>query len=116
MLKSAIAAHAAWTARLKAAIANRKLDIPVSTVRADNQCQFGKWLYGAGISATEQQTENYRQTKELHAKFHEEAARVAQLAVAGQKEAAERALGPASEYARISSALTDVLTRWNAAA
>jgi methyl-accepting chemotaxis protein len=116
MLKAAIAAHADWSDRLKAAIANRTLDIPVSTIRADNQCQFGKWLYRAGISAAETQTENYRQTRQLHAKFHEEASKVAQLATAGRKEAAEQAMGSASEYHRISSALTNILKQWSAAA
>ncbi len=116
MLKGAIAAHAAWSARLKAAIVSGKLDVPVSTVRADNQCQFGKWLYGAGTSAGEAQTENYRQAKQLHAQFHDEASKVAQLAILSQKAAAEQAMGPSSEYAKISSALTGVLTRWSAAA
>jgi len=116
MLKSAIATHAAWTARLKAAIGSGKLDVPVSTVRADNQCQFGKWLYGAGTSAAEAQTENYRKTRQLHAQFHEEASKIAQFAISGQKAAAERAMGPSTEYTRISSALTDILTRWSAAA
>jgi methyl-accepting chemotaxis protein len=115
VLKSAIAAYSAWTERLKTAILSRKLDMPVSTVKADNQCQFGKWLNGAGISAAVAQTENYRQTRQLHAQFHEEASKVAQLAISGQQQAAERAMGPASEYIRISSALTNVLTRWSAA-
>ncbi len=93
MLNNAMAAHTAWTARLKAAIASRNLDVPVSTIRTDNQCQFGKWLYGPGISAAEMQIENYRQTRQLHAKFHEEASKVAQMAIAGQQEAAELAMG-----------------------
>jgi len=116
VLKNGIRAHADWGARLKAAIASRKLDIPVSTIRADNQCQFGKWFYGTELSAGEQQSENYQATKQLHAQFHEEAAKVAQLAISGQHKAAEKAMGPSSEYARISSALTNVLTRWSAAA
>jgi methyl-accepting chemotaxis protein len=115
-VKTAIAAHSAWTARLKAAIASRHLDIPVSTVRTDNQCQFGKWLYGSEISAAEAQTETYRQTKQLHTQFHEEAAKVAQLALAGQREAAEQAMGSGSAYARVSAELAKVLTRWSVAA
>jgi len=51
----------------------------------------------------------------LRAQFHEEASKVAQFAISGQTEAAERAMGPASEYTKISSALTHVLTRWSAA-
>jgi methyl-accepting chemotaxis protein len=115
-VKTAIAAHSAWSARLKAAIASRHLDIPVSTVRTDNQCQFGKWLYGSEISAAEAQTQTYRQTKRLHAQFHEEAAKVAQLALAGQKEAADQAMGSGSAYARVSAELTKVLTQWSVAA
>jgi methyl-accepting chemotaxis protein len=115
-LKSAMAAHAAWTARLKAAIVSRHLDVPVTTIRADNQCQFGKWLYGSEFSGAESQTENYRQTRQLHAQFHQEAAKVAQLALSGEKGAAELAMAPASEYAKISADLTKVLTRWSAAA
>jgi len=116
MLKRAISAHSAWSARLKAAIDTGHLDIPVNTVRANNQCQFGKWLYGGGLTAAETQTEHYRQTSQLHARFHEEAAKVAELAIQGQKQAAEQAMGPASEYVKISAALTKALTEWSAAA
>ena len=116
MLKRAISAHSAWSARLKAAIDTGHLDIPVNTVRANNQCQFGKWLYGGGLTAAETQTEHYRQTSQLHARFREEAAKVAELAIQGQKQAAEQAMGPASEYVKISAALTKALTEWSAAA
>ena len=114
LLKNAMAAHAAWTARLRAAIASRKLDIPVGVVGADNQCQFGKWLYREEISDAEKQSENYGTVKQLHAQFHREAFNVAQCALAGRTEEAEKQL--TGEYARISAALTDVLTKWSAAA
>ncbi len=116
MIRKAIVAHSAWTARLKAAIQSRKLDVPVETVRADNQCPFGKWLYGTEIPAAKMQTDHYQTSKRLHAQFHEEAAKVAQMALSGQKDAADKAMGPSSDYVRISSALTDVLTRWGASA
>ena len=115
MLKSAITAHSAWTTRLKAAIRSRKLDIPVNTIKTDNQCQFGKWLYGEQLSGEEKQTENYRTVKQLHAQFHEAVSTVAQFAISGQKEAAESAMNPGSDYVRISSALTAALNTWNAA-
>ena len=115
MLKYAIATHSAWSARLKAAIANRHLDIPVKAIRADRQCQFGKWLYGGEFTAAETQTERYRQIGQLHARFHEEAAKVAELAIQGQKQTAEQAMGPASEYAKVSAALANALSEWSAA-
>ena len=115
VLKSAVSAHSAWTSRLKAAIASRHLDIPVATVRVDNQCQFGKWLYGEQLSAEEKQTDHYRSVKQLHTQFHEAASEVAQFAISGQKEAAENAMSPGSEYTRVSSALTGALNNWSAA-
>lgn len=76
---------------LKAGISSGKLYLSAGTVRADNQCQFGKRLYASEIPA-------------------------AQFALAGRREAAEREMGPAGEYARTSPALTEVLTRWSTAA
>src|SRR5205814_4527020 len=109
-----IAAHAAWKARLKAAIAAGKLEIPVSKIKVDNECRFGTWLYGSALSGAEEDTEQCRRVKELHKQFHEETARIAQLAIAGQKDAAEKAMGPAGEFHRISSELTAALTKWSA--
>ncbi len=114
MLKSAIKAHSAWTTRLKAAITSGKLDTQVSTIKTDNRCQFGKWLYGEQLSDEEKQTDNYRTVKQLHAQFHEAASTIAQLAISGQKAAAESAMNPASDYARISAGLTAALNNWSA--
>jgi hypothetical protein len=115
MLKTAVTAHSSWSSRLGTAIGTGKLDIPVATVRSDNQCQFGKWLYGVQLSNTEKQTENYRGVKQLHAQFYESASKVAQFALSGQKQAAENAINASSDYARISAALTASLNNWIAA-
>lgn len=115
MLKSALSAHANWTARLRAAIVSGKLDVAIPKVKADDQCQFGKWLFGEQLAAAEKQTENYLSVKQLHARFHEAAAKVAQYAITGQREAAENAMNLASEYATVSSALADALNRWSGA-
>ena len=114
-LEDAIAAHSGWSARLKAAITSKHLDIPLGTIRADNECQFGKWLYGGEFRAVEKQDENYRRAKQLHKQFHQEAANVAKLALSGERDAAERGMRPSSEYAKVSAALTAVLTEWSAA-
>jgi two-component system chemotaxis sensor kinase CheA len=66
--------------------------VPIATVRADNQCNFGKWLYGPEISGGEKQTPQYQDLRQRHAEFHEQASKVAQLAMAGQREAADKAL------------------------
>ena len=112
VLEKAIAAHTSWKARLRTAANSGKFDVPVTTVRADNQCEFGKWLYGPELSAAEKQTEHYRGVKQLHAQFHQEAAKVVELASSGQKDAAEKAIELGSEYANCSTALTGAMVRW----
>jgi chromosome segregation ATPase len=111
-VKNAIAAHQLWTARLRAAIGAGKLEIPVATIRADNECQFGKWLYSADFADPGRGIDTYNKVKQIHAEFHHEAAKVAEFAVSHQKKTAEDAMAPTSEYARVSTALKELLTRW----
>jgi len=111
-LQHAIAAHASWKARLRNAISTGKLDVAIGTVRVDDQCEFGKWLYGPELSAAEKQSEHYTTVKQLHAQFHREAATVAELATTGKKDAAEKALGIDGSYQTASSALTQAMTKW----
>ncbi|HUO29703.1 MAG TPA: methyl-accepting chemotaxis protein [Bryobacteraceae bacterium] len=111
VIQKALTAHSSWKTRLRGAIVTGKLDIPVSTIRVDNQCAFGKWLYGSELSPTEKQTEKYRTVKQLHAQFHEEAAKVAQLATSGQKQAAENAIAVSGDFHRVSSSLMSALTK-----
>jgi methyl-accepting chemotaxis protein len=115
-LRSALTAHAAWSSRLRAAIRTGKLDVAVGTIGADNACQFGKWLYGAQLSESDKQSAIYRSVRQLHGQFHEEAAKVAQLAISQQQKAAEEAMAPSSEFARLSSTLTKAIEEWCASA
>lgn len=111
-IQSAIAAHGAWKSRLVGAIDTGKFDVPVSTVEQDNQCPFGKWLYGSELAAQDRQTEHYRGVQQLHARFHEHAAKVLKLAISGQKEAAGKAIGMGGEYSKASTDLTLALVAW----
>jgi hypothetical protein len=115
VLKTALAMHSAWTGRLKTAIASGRLDTPIGTIRADDQCQFGKWLHGESLSDEEKCGEHYVAVKHLHAQFHQAASKVAQLAISGQRGDAERAMGQAGEYTRVSADLTAAINRWMAA-
>ena len=111
-IQKAIAAHASWKARLRSAVDTGKSDVTTATVKVDNQCEFGKWLYGADFSASEKQTENYRTAIDLHAKFHQEAAKVVEWATSGHKDEAEKAIGLEGNYTKASTALTKELVRW----
>jgi methyl-accepting chemotaxis protein len=112
MIQKAIAAHASWKARLRSAIDTGKFDVTPAVIKADNQCEFGKWLYGADFTAADKQTQNYRAAMDLHAKFHLEAAKVVQLATSGHKDEASVAMGLGGSYTQASSALTKELVQW----
>ncbi|MDI6743656.1 MAG: CZB domain-containing protein, partial [Smithella sp.] len=105
-LDKAIGAHGMWKTRLKMAIEAGKTDTPVETIRQDNQCVFGKWLYGNTLTSVEKASQHYKTVKELHAEFHKTAARVAELALSGKKAEAETMMALSGEYAAISGKLT----------
>lgn len=108
-IEKAVAAHGAWKTRLENAIETGKIDIPVATIKLDNQCEFGKWLYGDGSAAGHM--DRYHKVKELHAQFHAAAGHVAELATSGKKDDAKQALG--GNYHNASSALTQEMTAWS---
>jgi len=112
-IEKAIGAHGMWKARLKAAIDTGKSEMPVETIRVDNQCEFGKWLYGATLSAQDKTSPHYSKVKELHAQFHKTAARVAALALSGKKAEAEKMIASGGEYAEASAKLTGAMMEWD---
>src|SRR5438067_2237610 len=108
----AIAAHASWKTRLRAAVISGKCDMSIHIAGADNQCEFGKWLYGPELSAAEKGTEHFRKVRQLHAQFHQAAAKVLQCVSSGQNDEARRALRLEGTYAQASTALTEALINW----
>jgi len=112
MIQKAIAAHASWKTRLRTAVATGKFDVTPADIKVDNRCEFGKWLYGPDFSAAEKLTKNYRTAVDLHAKFHQEAARVVEWATSDHKDEAEKAMGLEGSYTKASSTLTKELIEW----
>ena len=109
-IDAGIGAHGMWKGRLLSAITGGKMDTPVATVQADNECAFGKWLYGSTLTAADKTSADYKSVKELHAQFHKAAGKVAGMAVAGRKaEATALMLG---EFSTTSSALTMAMMNW----
>src|SRR5512140_1919573 len=111
-LNKAIGAHGMWKTRLKMAIETGQSDAPVETIRQDNQCAFGKWLYGSTLPPTDKASGHFKTVKELHAEFHRTAARVAELAMAGRKPEAEKMMSLGGEYSTISGKLTEAMMEW----
>jgi chemoreceptor zinc-binding protein len=111
-IQKAIAAHTGWKARLRTAVTSGTFEVAVATVRADNQCEFGKWLYGSELSDSDKAADHYQTVKQLHARFHQEAAAVVSLATSGQKDKAEAAIAMDGCYSKASRSLTEAMIRW----
>ncbi len=97
---------------LKSAVVTGKLDLQVSTIKADDQCNFGRWLYGPTITAQQKNSSRYKAVRELHAIFHEKASKVAGLAVSGDKGLAMEMLEVNGEFSIASAALTTAMMAW----
>ena len=111
-INTAIGAHGMWKNRLKAMIESRSTGgFEIAKVRADNQCDFGKWLYGP-LPAEVKSSSEYPEIRALHAEFHEAAANVARLAAAGNAAEALESLKPGGEYANVSTQLTMKMMAW----
>lgn len=108
-LDKAIAAHGMWKVRLKSAIDTGKIDTPVATIQMDNQCAFGKWLYGDTLTSVDKSSAQYKTVKELHAEFHKTAA---QLATTGKKADAEKMMASGGGYNAVSAKLTSAMMAW----
>jgi hypothetical protein len=111
-LDKAIGDHEVWKIQLKSAIESGSIATPIQTIRMDNQCVFGKWLYGSTISAKDKASNHYKLVKVLHSEFHRVAARVAELALYGDKTEAEKIIAIGGDYARISSKLSQAMMEW----
>ena len=111
-IDKAIGAHGMWKTRLKMAIDTGAVDTPVETIRLDNQCALGKWLYGTTLNTQDKTTENYKSVQSLHADFHKSAARVAELALSGKKTDAEKMMSLNGEFSVVSGKLIGALMEW----
>jgi len=114
-ITKAIAAHGLWKARLKTAIENGTSEFDVATIGRDDRCDFGKWLHG-GASPEIQASAHYQSCRGLHAEFHQFAAEILRLALAGQKESAEAKMATQSDFARVSAKLVHEMSDWKHAA
>ncbi len=115
-INKAIGAHGMWKQRLRSAIDSGKSEFTVADVGKDNLCEFGKWLYGTSLSAADKTSAEYKAVRDLHARFHQCAAKVLSCALAGNRAAAEASLGNDGEFTTASAELTRAMMGWKAKA
>lgn len=107
---NAVGAHGAWKMHLKIAIDSGKSDFEAASVQQDKQCPFGQWLYSCPPAV--KALPDYEKVRQIHARFHKEAANALLLALSRNKGEAQKAIGPGGSFTRASSELTGALMAW----
>jgi len=91
-----IAGHQQWRVTLRnAALKNKKMD--AATLRRDDCCALGQWIYGAGGKRWGHE-QIFTHLVGHHKAFHTEAGKVAELINAGSLEEAEQHMGPGTAF------------------
>jgi len=111
-IDAALTSHELWKARLSSVIESGSSEWAPQTVKQDNQCDFGKWLYA--FAPQEKTTPRYGVVKHLHAQFHIEAGRILEIALRGDRDNAIAEMAKGRRYAEISAALINELRNWMA--
>lgn len=109
-LNLAIAAHAKWKHLLKEVIDSQKCDRTLDSVKADSQCDFGKWLMS--LSGADRTSVHWQTIHKLHAEFHIAAAKVLEMALKGKRDEATAELSMHGAFTRVSSQLTVAVSNW----
>lgn len=113
MIERAIVAHAGWKRRLSEAAETRTCTITVDKAGLDNQCEFGKWLYGNGANlSSREKGEEYEEVRALHATFHKCAAKTLKLALDGDRAGYEAERHYSGDFTQRSADLTHAIVRW----
>jgi hypothetical protein len=109
-IRQAICAHAAWKDTLSAAVSTQRSLVTVETVGRDDHCRLGRWLHG--LDEPTKASHRWKCVAEVHARFHNQAAAVLALALAGETEAAREAMSYSSKFSGTSAKLTRELQAW----
>ena len=97
-----IGAHVMWKQRLIAFLAGNSTEqLDPESIRHDGRCALGKWIYGDGQSMAH--LPRYEEVRGLHAQFHQYAADVVRLHLAGNTPEAEKLLQ--DDYSKLSERL-----------
>ena len=111
-IDQAIRAHLQWKIRIRSAIACGRLDVPVTKIRADDACDFGRWIHGSALPDAVKNGDRLALVKKLHRSFHQATANVGELVLAGRKKDAERAIAEGGQFTVASNSLLEALRAW----
>jgi hypothetical protein len=103
-LDAAIHAHSRWITQLRIAIEDGTSEFDPELIRADNKCDFGKWLYDDFPKEAENRA-IFDEIRARHAAFHRTAAQILRFALSGRREEALKLMDLGGDFMHISSAL-----------
>ena len=109
-ITNAIGAHGMWKMRLRTAITTGRGEVTSATACCDDQCPFGKWLYGPSLNADLRQGMPYQVVRRLHAEFHRSAGSVLAYVERGNASLAQGTLE--GDFTERSEKLVRALTKW----
>lgn len=110
-LRSAVAAHGAWKARLMEVVVTNATDLDATVVARDDRCPLGVWLYQES-TAQERQSPHYEEIRALHARFHELASTIIQHAVGSQQAKAIEEIAFGGVFDALSTELVADINAW----
>jgi methyl-accepting chemotaxis protein len=105
---SAIEAHRGWKVKLRKAIAEHER-VDADKICRDDQCPLGQWIHGPG-GVKFGTRKIFTDLLAKHAEFHQTAGGVARKINAGDYADAERLISSGSDFARVSTEVTTLLT------
>jgi hypothetical protein len=103
-LDAAAEAHGKWLTRLRTATRLGASEFTPDIVKADDRCDFGRWLYG-DFPEVLKGTPAFEEIRRKHAEFHRAAAHILELAIAGQKDEALRLMAHEGDFMLLSGSL-----------
>jgi Chemoreceptor zinc-binding domain len=108
-IKKAIGHHGRWLNDLLHAIGGGRTRLAAEDAGREDACAFGQWLL---TSEDARGSPEFSTIRALHAKFHEEAAKVVGLALQGRGAEAQAATDSRSAYMKASSELMRAMIEW----
>lgn len=102
-LNSAVEKHTEWKTKFRVAITKQET-MDAATISKDNCCELGRWLHGEGKSKYGGLA-SHKDCVTTHAKFHEEAGKVAAAINSKKFDQATNMLSAGTTYAAASSAV-----------
>jgi hypothetical protein len=110
-IEQAISVHKMWKDKLEQAIETGKCDCTPDSVKVDNGCSFGKWLYER-VDPIDKESVKYKLMLDIHAQFHQQAGKILALTLARKKEEAEKLMQIDGKLYILSKQLIEHLHIW----